>query len=56
MLSVDKGYRKRGIGMYGGALVLCQVLTQLRCSIRAGTPFDQCHAGERSTGGKKNAT
>ena len=25
-------------------------------SIRAGAAFDQCHAGERSTGGKEDAT
>jgi hypothetical protein len=52
MLSVDKGYRKRGIGMHAFVGSSSRSpLTDPR-SIRVSAAFHQCHAGQWGTGGK----
>ena len=53
MLSVDKGYRKRGIGASLWPSVSAPQLTDtVRLSIRVGAAFHQCHASQWGTGGK----
>jgi hypothetical protein len=55
MLSVDKGYRKRGIGVYCLLTIPSPpspLTTSNPDSIRIGPPFYQCHAGQWVTGGK----
>ena len=51
MLSVDKNYRKRGIGASLPSLSF--ILTHLSAdSVCTCPPFYQCYAGQRRTGGK----
>jgi len=59
MLSVDKGYRKRGIGTFSFSLLSPRpalLTTFTPDSVCARPTFYQCHAGWRRTRGKPHPT